>query len=887
MSGLLATLRAMARSGHRAAGRLAGRLAERSGLAEQPSAVRRLFAFGVSGMLTAIGVGLAFAVTDGVPAAAHWLVVAAVVAALSQIFTLRVRAAGPGFSLGWGETALIFSLYAIPAGWIPGVIGVGAVGGHLWLLASGRHRTLADAIRNAAAITVAGTAGVLVAGAVATNYHARLTPMVALALCLGAAAYFAVTAAFASALAVGRGQGTFRASFTQLVRNKALMFVGNVVTGIGIAAMLAADWRWVLLLPPVLWLLQQTYSHQLRADEERRIWQAFAVATRALNQLDERGVALAGVEGAMSLFSPRQAEVAACMADGVWHRYLAVRGGPVTEATRAPNGCHPAGPQPDGHEPGNDGVRELSVGGASIGQLRLSFDDPATLTARQQAVLSSFADALAAALHDAATHRQLQAITARSSYDAEHDPLTGLPNRATVLDRGDEALQRLDPDQPVALLLLDVDHFKEVNDTLGHAAGDDLLRTTAARLGQVAGPDALVARLGGDEFALLLTRPPDDPGQRPDDETTRAETATRTPLPSDSARAPLRLTLRFARQLAEHLAAPTEVAGVQLSVEVSIGVVVATAARADMSELLRRADIAMYQAKRGGASVAWYDSAKDAASTDRLALLAELREALAAADQLVVELQPAVDLRSGGPTGVEALVRWRHPRRGLLRPVDFVRAVEDSELLGAFTRRVLDLALGHAARWADSGVDVPVAANISPRNLLDPTLPADIAELLRRHGVPAHRLVLEITETVVLAELEIIDEVLAGLRALGVQLAVDDFGTGYSSLTFLTRIAVDEVKVDRGFVARMVDSPEAAAIVRTTVHLGRELGLRVVAEGVETAEQRRLLTAMGCSAAQGFHFFPPMPAEQIGAVLSTLSAAAALRVIPLRADGVS
>ncbi|HEU5111307.1 MAG TPA: GGDEF domain-containing phosphodiesterase, partial [Micromonosporaceae bacterium] len=323
-------------------------------------------------------------------------------------------------------------------------------------------------------------------------------------------------------------------------------------------------------------------------------------------------------------------------------------------------------------------------------------------------------------------------------------------------------------------------------------------------------------------------------------------------------------------------------------VEASVGVVVASAGAADMTELLRRAEIAMYQAKDGGGSVAWYDSARDAASTDRLALLAELREALTVDDQLVLALQPAVDLATGEPTGVEALIRWRHPRRGALGPGEFVRAVEGSELVASFTRYVIDKALAAAADWARQGVPVPISVNVSARSLLDPRLPADVSELLRHHQVPPQRLVLEITETVVLSEMEVIDEVLSGLRSSGVQLAVDDFGTGFSSLTFLTRVNVDELKVDQAFVAKMVDSPEAAAIVRTTVELGRELGLRVVAEGVETADQRAALVALGCTAAQGYHFFRPMPADKVVTVLrSLLRDAQAKVVLPLRADGAS
>jgi EAL domain-containing protein (putative c-di-GMP-specific phosphodiesterase class I) len=340
-----------------------------------------------------------------------------------------------------------------------------------------------------------------------------------------------------------------------------------------------------------------------------------------------------------------------------------------------------------------------------------------------------------------------------------------------------------------------------------------------------------------------------------------------------------------ARGLAGILAIPGDVAGVQLSVEASVGVVVAAAGTVDLTELLRRADIAMYQAKRGGSSVAWYDPSRDRASTDRLSLLAEVREALAADDQLTLVMQPEVRLGDdGGVIGVEALVRWNHPRRGTLMPVDFVTVIEHSELLGDFTRYVLDRALAAAARWAAEGIDVPVSVNLSPRSLLDPALPGDVAALLAKHGTRADRLVLEITETVVMSELAVIDNVLSALREMGVQLAVDDFGTGYSSLTFLTRVTVNEVKIDRTFVRRMVESPEVGAIVRTTIDLAHRLGLRVIAEGVETAEQRAELTALGCTGAQGFFFYPPLPPERVVEVLHELTTAT---VITLRQEDAS
>jgi EAL domain-containing protein (putative c-di-GMP-specific phosphodiesterase class I) len=298
--------------------------------------------------------------------------------------------------------------------------------------------------------------------------------------------------------------------------------------------------------------------------------------------------------------------------------------------------------------------------------------------------------------------------------------------------------------------------------------------------------------------------------------------------------------------------------------------VAAPAGTADVAELLRRADAALRRAKRGGGTVGWYEPERDAGGPERPALLAELRRALDRDDELVLALQPVVDLTTGAPAGVEALVRWRHPQRGLLPPAEFVRAVENSDLLGAFTEYVIDRALAAAARWARHGPAVPVAVNLSARSLLDPRLPDAVAALLRRHKLPGRRLVLEITESVVGSDLPGLEEALRGLRALGVRLAVDDFGTGHASLTMLTRLPLDEVKVDGVFVTRLDSSVEAAAIVRATVELGRELGLRVVAEGVETAEQLRALTRLGCTTGQGFHLAPPTSVNLIGETLRSL-----------------
>jgi diguanylate cyclase (GGDEF)-like protein len=471
----------------------------------------------------------------------------------------------------------------------------------------------------------------------------------------------------------------------------------------------------------------------------------------------------------------------------------------------------------------------------------------------EQHALSTYADAVASALHDASANRQLQAMAARGAYDAVHDVLTGLSNRSTLIARGNARLTEAAATDTVALVLLDINGLRAVNDALSYPAGDELLRVLARRLadGQVQGE--LVGRLGGDEFAVMLTGPG----------------------------ATIAWANERAHELMSLLATPAEVAGLTIAMEASAGVVVEGIDVCDMAELLRRADVAMHLAKRDGLRLVRYDAAVDAASTDRLALLAELRDALATTDQLMVYLQPTVDLSTGAPVGAEALVRWQHPRRGLLGPTEFIQAIEHSELADGFTRHVLDMSLEIAAGWAAAGVAVPVSVNVCARCLLDPEFPAVVADRLAAHGVAPDRLIVEITEAVMGAELDVVARVVAGLRAIGVPVSVDDFGTESASLALLTGFAVDEVKIDRGFVAAMEDSPATAAIVRATVDLARQLGLRVVAQGVERPDQRTMLVGLGVHAGQGYLFAPPLePAEATETIQAMARAASSRDLLP-------
>jgi diguanylate cyclase (GGDEF)-like protein len=386
-----------------------------------------------------------------------------------------------------------------------------------------------------------------------------------------------------------------------------------------------------------------------------------------------------------------------------------------------------------------------------------------------------------------------------------------------------------------------LNHIKEVNDSLGHAAGDDVLREVAGRLSASAADGDLVARLGGDEFAVLMTG-----------------------LPTPA------LATHRATSMLTSLDASIEVEGMEITVDAAGGIALA-AGTGGVEELMRRADIAMYQAKRTGDSTAIYVHARDTADLERLMLTGDLRRAVAE-HEFAVEFQPIVDLGSGEVISAEALARWRHPAQGSLTPVQFLETVERSGQLPAFADAVLEQSLIAMQTWREAGFDLPVAVNVSPRSLLDPKFPSAVLARLARHDVPADRLTLELTETLTISQLDVVEKALAELRNAGVRLAIDDFGTGISSLSVLSRIPVHQLKIDREFVASVETSTEAAAVIRTTVDLARNLHLTVIAEGVESEPQRRALWEAGCLAGQGHLFARPYSAARFLAALKRGSA---------------
>ncbi len=421
--------------------------------------------------------------------------------------------------------------------------------------------------------------------------------------------------------------------------------------------------------------------------------------------------------------------------------------------------------------------------------------------------------------------------------DALHDALTGLPNRALLLLELNRAVADVERrDDRFAVLFIDLDHFKEVNDTLGHATGDLLIVEVAARLAQAAGPDVTVARLGGDEFAVIARL------SRGGSQTARDE------------------AVELAERLGGSLDEAVSLAGVRLEVRASIGIALAPEHTVNSDDLLAKADIAMYLAKGNDGGWAVYDPQLDQNTPERLMLLTELRDGLDAGE-LVVHYQPKCDVGTGAVNGVEALVRWQHPLRGLLQPNDFVPLAETTELIARMTFVVLEQSIRQAARWRAQGRPLGIAVNLSVRHLADQKLPAKVHEILSRHGLPAELLTLEVTESTVMNDPHRAAAVLASLRAYGIKIAVDDYGTGYSSLTYLKRLAVDELKIDRSFISAMTKDPNDQIIVKSTIDLGHNLGLRVVAEGVEDFDTWATLQALGCDVIQGYVINRPQPAD--------------------------
>ncbi|HZR46936.1 MAG TPA: EAL domain-containing protein, partial [Candidatus Manganitrophaceae bacterium] len=417
---------------------------------------------------------------------------------------------------------------------------------------------------------------------------------------------------------------------------------------------------------------------------------------------------------------------------------------------------------------------------------------------------------------------------------AFYDTLTGLPNRNHLIDRLLNAI-RVDSGigRPMALMLMDLDSFKEINDTLGHHRGDLLLKEVGSRLKNVLFEPDLVARLGGDEFAVLLPK------------LARSEDVA-----------------LVVRKIQNALHPPFIIEGLPIAIEASIGTALYPQHGTNPDSLLQRADVALYSAKESGRGHTLYAPELDRHSPQRLALLAELRQAIEL-NQLLLHYQPKVTLKEGKVSGVEGLVRWRHPQRGMIPPDEFIGLAERSGQIYPLTDRVLQTAMRQCSAWRREGFEIPVSVNLSARNLLDPKLPETVAGLLEVCDVAPSQLQFEITESAIMADPARAQETMIKLHRLGIRFSIDDFGIGYSSLSYLQKLPVDKIKVDKSFVIHMTRNRGDAQIVHSTIELAHNLGLKVVAEGVETEEILNCLAEIGCDEAQGYFISRPVSAEEL------------------------
>ncbi len=439
----------------------------------------------------------------------------------------------------------------------------------------------------------------------------------------------------------------------------------------------------------------------------------------------------------------------------------------------------------------------------------------------------------------------------RILFQAGHDSLTGLPNRALALDALESAIAVEGSSR--AVLMVDLDRFKEINDTLGHVFGDRVLDEAGKRLRQAVRGGDLVARLGGDEFLVLLED-------------------------VQSGQALLR-----AQELLAALREPLDLVSTRINLDASIGMALYPEHGDSAETLLRRADIALYDVKQSRQGVAVYESGRDEVHLRQLQLMGDLRHAIVGG-QLSLQFQPKVEIASGRVLHAEALVRWTHAALGPIRPDEFIPLAERSGFIHELTRFVLENSLAQAARWRESGLDLGIAVNLSAIDLMDADLPDFVFDCLQRHAIPPERLILELTESALMRDVNYAVRMLHRLRAIGIRLAIDDFGTGYSSLAQLKRMPVDEIKIDKSFVMQMTEDSDDAVIVRSTIELGHNMGLRVIAEGVESQGSLSLLEKLGCDMAQGFFLSPPLDGLALAAWAAEFSAAkAAVAIADIRA----
>ncbi|MFV2018596.1 putative bifunctional diguanylate cyclase/phosphodiesterase [Micromonospora sp. LOL_023] len=748
----------------------------------------------------------------------HPLILASLVAVASAC-TVPIRIRAPQ-GISPTSAAVLVSVAVLPASWVVICTAVGVSAGRFIAGSAPVKVGFATAKEAVGALGAAlAAAWIGLTPALGTTSHLTYSwTTTGLALCAAAVAYAVVDETLPVPV-VAISDGT---SWQRVVRRGARMRAGvkiaTLLLAIATVVVVAIDARLLVATPMAVLLLHSSYRRRLHLDEERSAWRQLAETTDALNSVDLDAVLRTALSGAARLFAARHVEIE--FQHGPRRRL--VRGdehglrydGCVDSVASAASGelvCVPLGPANSDQD--------------DLGALRLVLAT-AVLSDRERYTLRTFGAALSTAIRNAIAYSQATELAARHEHDATHDPLTGLANRRFLRERLGAALADRRSLPRTALLLIDLDQFKEINDTLGHSAGDQVLVEVGRRLAAAAADD-LVARLGGDEFAILL-----------------------------SGHAAPALAEHRARQILQVLRDPMELDGIRVSLQASAGLATANG-NASTEELLRRADVAMYQAKETGRGLNRYDRSHDTADPDRLALGGELPGALAGR-RYRVDFDPVVDLGSGAAIAAAAVVRLGRNDLGDQPAARLLGLVERSGWLAEFTRGTLDRALAAARTWRAGGFVLPVAVGISARSLLDPAFPVEVRRQLASHQVPADALIVELTDTIGVGSPDLALRTLHQLHDDGVRIAFASFGTSNAPLSTLLRIPVHLVTVDHQVLGEADNAPSA---LRSLVGLGRDLADTVVASGVSTPAHRRTLWELGCAAGQGALFGPAVGAD--------------------------
>jgi diguanylate cyclase (GGDEF)-like protein len=746
---------------------------------------------------------------------------AILVAMVGDMALVRIRRGGSQRSHNWRETALLIGFVLLPPGQLVFAMLAAEV------LALVIHRMSVPKIAfNLGLVAVEATLGaVIVVGAHPYHaqpfWHAVYEPATLLVLLLASAVSPLASTLFVSVIVSAERSRGIRSCIVDAAPTAVAVWARNA--GAAVVLIAAADWSLALAVGAVVVLLG---VHFFSADrtairQERFAWHRLQEAIDQLRDVELNDLISDATAAAATMMRADAAEIQLYARTG----YATVLRASDIEDAHTPDAAEGS--------PGHSMDVALSTREGKIGELRLLFTQPVKLSDTENDCLTAFANALAVALANALKFDAIREDAYRRIRAAYVDPVTGVGNLMMLEEEARSTLPDSRDGNVAAVAVIGLNRFAEVNDLLGAHAADQMLRAVATRLSSVVRRCDVVARLHGAEYVLLLRE-----------------------LQSEqAAEAQAELAVRA-------LGTAITADGLDLTVDAHTGVACAPTDGPELDDLVRRARLAMYKARSEDVPVFRYRAELEPPALAQVELLRDLREALRDR-QLILHFQPKFSLRGGHPIAAEALVRWQHPQRGMIPPAEFIPLLERCGLVGDLTRYVLEGSIAECAEWHRLGLPLSVAVNLSARNLLDEDLPRFVLECLARHKLPTDRLICEITETAVFSRSPIAASVLDQLRAAGVELSLDDFCTGYSSLSLLRERTIDEIKIDRSFVADLGVEPRATQIVTTLIELAHRCDITVTAEGIETPEQQQLLTTLGCDHAQGYLLARPMPADAV------------------------